>query len=343
MAAPSSCTSSITLPYVGKPLDPPGTTLMFCNGIMNDLDNAKASASVISQAFGGRQVFVYHNPTTCSDYFETTEEKIMRQMDLSTSLADKIHDFILSDRKTGIKDHEICIILFAHSHGAIVTNRALAGISGLDQTHQNKIKVYAFGGAIMIPKSLASKVYNFVFNEDVISLAASVRPENMVSYHVQRIFTIMKEKGVNRETAITLYAYEDLLRELHPLNRSTGREDPETKKNKDQRYRQIFVLNSEETLSSDSFFLGRITNYITYFNDYNITILEGTPFVHPEYSEIREHANLGEFADNLPTNLTSILENVFKALTAFGSHALANHQFSAYEPVVQRIARGDFS
>jgi len=340
MALQRTPSSTEPLPIVGQVPNHPGKTLIFCNGLMNELDGAKASAGVISDAFGGRQVFVYHNPTDINAYFDSNIEQFERQIDLSVSLAHIIHNSISSDRERGIDERQICVTLFVHSHGAVVAEKALFGISALDETDKDKIRVYAFGGATILPNRLASTVQNYVFDEDLIADFANLKPsEKMVLYKTKQITKVMMEEGVALQIAIINQAYKDLHFELHPLSRSSHVENAQSRREYDQRYRQIFVQNDLHALSLDPYFFVRIREYIACFRDYNVIILEGAPFQHPEYSEIQRHSNVREALDNLPKNLASILGNAFKGLAALGSHALTNHLFSAYGPVIEDIAR----
>lgn len=325
--------ATTSLPSVGQQ-QIPGKTLMFCNGIMNNPDSALESARIISNAFSNRQVFVYHNPTTLEDYFESKPEHIERQIDLAVYLSQEIKGFILSDRQRGIDNREICVILFVHSHGAVVAERAL---SVLEAEKQN-IKIYSFGGATIIPNRLASRVQNFVFDEDLISDLGNVKAtDKMVLYKAKQITKTMKEEGKALQIAIVEQAYKDLHMELHPISRAGRQESYETRLSKNQRYRQIFEQHDQQALISDPYFTERIRDYVACFTDYNIIILEGAPFQHPEYNQIKRHSNVNEFLENLPGNLASMIENAFKGLGAFGAHALTNHQFTAYSGVIQNI------
>jgi len=322
------------LPYVGKTEDIGGRTLLFCNGIMNDFDSARNGALLISNAFGGRKVFIFHNPTMLNNYFDRSFEEIVDQVDLGTELSKKIHTFITNHREEGIAESQICITLFAHSHGAFVTHMALIA---LNQANKDKLKVYTFGGAIVIPNRLAGIVHNYIFDEDLISDFGNLRAGEIL-YQVKQITKFMREKGITLEIAIVKQAYQDLFMELNPLSR-VGRS--ENDKIKDERYSQIFEQRNQQALIDDTYFRDKISEYVKCFTDYSITILEGAPFRHPEYNQILKHSNLGEFVGNLTKNLSSMFENTYKGLAAFSSHVLNNHKLQAYQNTIQRIAQGE--
>lgn len=314
------------MPFVGNNVRS-GETFMFCNGIMNSFDDAKSGAQIVANAFGNRKVFIYHNPTSLSNYFDVSIEKYECQAGLANALAEKIMEFILADQKEKIE--QSCVTLFVHSHGAVIAEAALKSLSGV----KDKLKVYAFGGATVIPNQLADKVDNYIFNEDLVSIFANLDPskKNVLS-SVKQIAEIADKKNISLEEAILEQAYRDLFLDLNPLNRTVYSDD------KVNRFKQIFVENNKKFLMSDQDFLKKIDEYCDYFKDHNIFILKGTPFIQPNYNEIKTHSNIEEFGQNILGNIFGMVGNFVKGLGAAGLHALENHQFSAYESVVKTIA-----
>jgi hypothetical protein len=324
------------LPVVGTTENAAGKTLVFCNGIMNDFENAKNGALQISRAFGDKKVFVFHNPTTLGDYFDPSLEQTADQINLGACLARKINEFIVQHREKNIPDEQICITLFVHSHGAVVTEKALAGVIAFEQKHKDKISVYSFGGATVIPKQLASNVHNYFIHEDLVADFGNLRGrKEMILYQVKQIDKLMQEKNMTCERAILEQSYKDLFMELHPLNRIGSRR---IEADKAQRYQAIFINKSVEALIADPYFLERIEEYQACFQNYNITLLEGVPFQDSEYKEIKTHSNVPEFLGNLPGNLLTGVRNASVALFALGSHAAANHQLLAYQSTIEKIA-----
>lgn len=327
-------------PCVGTLDHMPGKTVVFCNGIMNDFEKARSSATAISQAFGGRKVFIYHNPTTLIGYFDSSLIQSRSQTNLTETFARKIHELIAYHEAQGINNDQIRITLFVHSHGAIITKKALESLAILHPTDKDKIDVYSFGGATMIPNHLASKVHNYVFDADLIAGLGNLRNrQDMVLYQAKQIHQLMTEKRISRESAIIQQSYIDLHMELTPFSRAGRLESRQVCLDKNHRYTQIFEKKNKEALAADPYFRQRIEEYQTLFRSYHINILNGTPFQHPGYNEIKQHSNLSEFVSNTPGNLASGFQNFCKFLSAAGSHALINHNLSSYQTTVRRIAQ----
>jgi hypothetical protein len=185
-------------------------------------------------------------------------------------------------------------------------------------------------------RALASNVHNYFIQEDLVADFGNLRGrKEMILYQVKQIEKLMQEKNMTCERAILEQSYKDLFIELHPFNRIGSRR---IEADKAQRYQAIFINNSVEALSADPYLQERIEEYQACFQNYNITLLEGVPFQHPEYKEIKTHSGVPEFVGNLPGNLLAGVRNASVALFALGSHAVANHQLLAYRSTIEKIA-----
>lgn len=141
--------------------------VLYCNGIEAPLAAAEEQAKVISKAFNGKTVFVFHNTTDLNGYTRLTATSKASQTKLIANLAEVIKSYMHSPQ-TG-KDFQVAI--FAHSHGAYLLHHAL---EQLDSKEKVLVTAYTFGGISMIPKSLASAIKNYVFIEDKIAVSGSI-------------------------------------------------------------------------------------------------------------------------------------------------------------------------
>lgn len=149
---------SIGLRYypVGPATELEGKTILYCNGIENNVKDASESALLISKAFGDKKVILCHNPTTIQEFGDSKGEQQLREISLADSLGKKISESAQKNE----------IILFVHSHGALLAKKAL---EKLDPSVRAKIRVYSFGGVATIPNNYGSIVQNYVISGDIFS------------------------------------------------------------------------------------------------------------------------------------------------------------------------------
>lgn len=157
-----------------------GETIILCNGIETTLEEALAKGRSISQMYGGREVVVFHNPTSLvgytAAYYTPSMEALREQGVLSRTLRELILSHIQQHQDNLAVDRTaIRIILFVHSHGARIAFRAL---SELQDEEKQKIHVYAFGGAILIPKNFARVAQNYFLDGDYIAGRANGKDLN---------------------------------------------------------------------------------------------------------------------------------------------------------------------
>lgn len=273
------------------------SVILSCNGIQNSLEDAKKMGRSISEKFGGRQVYVFHNPTTLSQYWDPKQRRI-QEGKLAHALALNICRLQVEKKSLQI---------FAHSHGAVLVEKALDKIGktkGLGSKVADKVEVYAFGGATIIPNRLAKKVQNYVFEEDGIAelgnrTSLEVRPKEEIEAisEIKELNKLMRTEGLSRDEAIRKKVNQDVLWLNCPLN-------------------------------------ALVKKYEGYFERYNIESLPSSEFDHPEYTDLSKTKGLWN-------KIKAGVSNVWAGAAAFGSHFLDNHSFTSYEHIVDQIAEQD--
>ncbi len=229
--------------------------MFFCNGIMNDAETAKKSARKISDIFEGREVGIFDNPTGTLGAVKSRRSAKREQRKNVRLFADQIHNFILAQQTAGIKEDEIHVLLFAHSHGTVVTKAAL---NKLDKTDREKIDVYAFGGPKIIPRRLANVVQNYAFHEDKVA--------DFGNYFTPSTLSLKKIKGIfedaieNGETTIGDAVYRRAKHDTQCELISKCFEAATI-----ERHKRILIEKDEQALLEDPFFIKRLQAYHSYF------------------------------------------------------------------------------
>jgi hypothetical protein len=198
----------------------PGETLIVCNGIETSSETACSNGQIISELYGNREVVVFHNPTSLGGYALAYTlfdfESIKEQKVLSDALRDLVRSKIqVLERNPNILDRTaIRIILFVHSHGARIAFKAL---HSLGEEEREKIHVYSFGGAILIPKNFAKVACNYFLEGDSIALRAN---STGLKQDLDRILEVYKHMGKapvamspeeKKDRAIRYRAYTELV------------------------------------------------------------------------------------------------------------------------------------
>ena len=320
--------------FVGEGVVAPGTTLMFCNGINNPtVEDAKTCARVVSAAFSGRRVEIFHNPTSWGNVIDSDLRELDAQWDLAELFAQAIQQQIQTQRGGGIEDRDIRILVFVHSHGARVVKDAIEELSEEDQ---RCLHIYGFGGAQMLPRKAGAVVENYVHDGDSISSGGNIitsrrNEESLEALNAAEQIHKGMADGKTFDATLFDMAWRDLFMHLSPLM-SGGDGD------KQRRYELIIEQHNQEALTTDPFFIQQVSKYTDLFQRYAIAILPGTPFVEPEFTPMKRHSSRGEFFGNLPGNLFSMLGNTAVGIGAMARHGLDNHNFESYSPMVTQIA-----
>lgn len=308
----------------------PGVSFIFCNGIENGAEDAQESGQAISEALTSQRVTVFHNPTTFGNYKDRSDEQLRMQSAISKQFAELIRQEIHRHRHADIADREIRIILFVHSHGAVVARRAL---DRLTVPERNRVEVFAFGGATMIPNNRARVARNYIRESDLIARAGNVRDHRNVFYDISRVHKIQKT-GKNLEQSILETAGSDLQMHLNPVFNTYRDNFQEIC----QRYERIFERGDHDALLADPYFVQQRNRYQQLFRDYNVYVLDEIPFPEPNYTPIRRHANFSEFIGNLGWNMLAVAANTVEAAVCASVHVKKNHTFEEYLPQVRAVA-----
>ncbi|MBF5059817.1 hypothetical protein [Candidatus Neptunochlamydia vexilliferae] len=137
-----------------------GFSFIVLPGIWSEGDGAERFALFVSRALQNKKV-------SYLDVLRGLEDCVNRDSNANSTSIRALSQHVLGlisrypDR--GITRNRV--IVFAHSHGAFITKRALVGL----QQHKQFIEVYPFGGADIIPRNLGSVVKNFVNSTDLVA------------------------------------------------------------------------------------------------------------------------------------------------------------------------------
>ncbi len=229
------------------------SVILSCNGIQNSLEDAKEMGCSISEKFGGRQVHVFHNPTSLFQYWDPKKRE-QQETKLVKYLAFNIRRLL--DGKESMQ-------IFAHSHGTVLVEKALRAIrnaKGLGSKVTSKIEAHAFGGATVIPNRLAGKVYNYLFERDEIAKFGNVisGPQHILET-IEAINRIMDEKGISRKEAIN---------------------------EKVRRGQSYPAPIDNQVLSENLEVAAKVKKYHSLFKRYNVLFLKSSAIEHPDYAEL---------------------------------------------------------
>lgn len=157
-----------TTSYINELQIEPRRSYIFVNGINNDLEkDAESAASQIASRLGNKRVVLFYNPTSLKDYSaERTRFLIQRLFEL-------IHTEFRRCQDGPDQENLIKIQIFAHSHGSVLTKHAMLLVR--EQLLKDSVEIVSLGGGVLVPKSLASKVSNFVNEFDLVPLLANTR------------------------------------------------------------------------------------------------------------------------------------------------------------------------
>lgn len=290
--------------------------LLYCNGIEATTTQAEEQAAMISGAFKGSKVTLFHNPTMLQGYVQRDSSEEVRQADLATDLANKIRDILL-EKGT--------LLLFAHSHGAFLVKNALLR---LDAKERQQINVFTFGGVAMIRNSLAGKVHNFVFEQDLIAQTGSKKydPDGILNRVIQ-ITKKMRTEALSEEEAIRLQSAEDAYLSLDPIMVSFSESDPAAQADKSRRFGQGF-LGGDTTVFKDADVELMLQKYTSCFTEYRIEVL----------SRPLQQKKLDARMDP-----KSLCQAAKQDMGAYGQHSLNCHILTAFTGVIKQIAERELA
>ncbi|MBF5059071.1 hypothetical protein [Candidatus Neptunochlamydia vexilliferae] len=180
----------------------PGESIIFVNGIMNELQGlkidkghlkeagAKTTANEISSKINNKRVVLFYNPTLCLSNRDITAGK-----NEVAKLYPLLAELIESEHERCSPDTSKRVLVIAHSHGALLTCEALKLVT---QQKIQDIEVATFGGARLVPNSLGKKVQNFIHESDLISILAQVKFKT--GYILTDFFTQKREEFLGIES-----------------------------------------------------------------------------------------------------------------------------------------------
>ena len=195
-------------PHTGNVLNPPGQSVLFINGVNTNAAETEKHAAFVSRALGGREVRFVHNKATL-ETCRRDHEQTMRTADfLVQHLLQEFNRHLTS----GLPLNQIHVAIYAHSHGAVVTNLALQNPALAP--YRSRIEVYSFGGATAISHSGIGRALNVVRTTDMTAeLANSVFRQGVHNPHqmLKRVYEVMQERDVSQDEAIIVVAKQEAI------------------------------------------------------------------------------------------------------------------------------------
>ncbi|MFZ0565965.1 MAG: hypothetical protein WAM28_07260 [Chlamydiales bacterium] len=181
----------------------------FINGISNTKKEAKQSAELICRAANGEAIFSLPNDTR-----RFVDLLVCGILKLSIDapivvLAEYFFRYLLAEAKRC--EPKPPIVIFAHSQGAIICERALEHLS---ISKKQQLRIFTFGGGSFVaPQKSHPDSHNYTSAADPVCLVGSPNLQMLAlqEYHGRK-------KGLNREDVIQLLAYRDAELNINPFN-----------------------------------------------------------------------------------------------------------------------------
>ncbi len=187
--------------------------VIFINGIGTSEERRSDYVKIITEAFVGRKVELFFNPTAVSEYYAKDVESQAGYIDaLYKRFTALVSDDPAGDKKRGR------ITVLTHSHGTHLLNEVLKKMKAEDR---DLFVVYTFGGVTMIPKDMASKVKNYIYKDDLIGVSGNVAydPRGVLTSYC-KIHELMQKTGLPLEKAIPQQVALDMHAKYDPFNNS---------------------------------------------------------------------------------------------------------------------------
>lgn len=186
----------------------------FISGMSNTKEKAEASAELICAAAGGETVFSLPNDTK-----RLTDLLVCGILKLSIDsgiviLAEYFFRYLLSVANQN--EHKLPIVIFAHSQGAIICERALMRLS---IPERKQLRIFTLGGGSFIaPEKSHPDSHNYTSALDPVCLAGSPHLQMLALQEYNA-----RKKGYNQEDVIEFLANRDAELNINPFN-STAKE-----------------------------------------------------------------------------------------------------------------------
>lgn len=151
-----------------------GKSIIFINGLCNSYEDAEENAKLISSFVNDKRVILFYNPTLSQNEY-STKEKVAS---FSCGLANLIGGEFIRCKGDIQKIEEIKILIFAHSHGAVLLRNAMNIVTKGMKEIKNNVHLVSLGGATLLSDSLSENVENFIHEFDWIPLYANSKLED---------------------------------------------------------------------------------------------------------------------------------------------------------------------
>lgn len=192
----------------------PGAFFMFVNGLQNSSFDAQNSADAIRSLLGVHansiSVDYYHNETNMAGYVASTffnhGPEIERQNASAYQLSNVLQDKLQDRYNTYDSESVIYGVVFAHSHGAALTDVAL---NLIQQQYLKHLIIICYGGAKLVPKSKAVMIVNHIREKDHVShLAVTLSSNDKSLATVFQRYSSLRIMGKTKQEAISSMATE---------------------------------------------------------------------------------------------------------------------------------------
>lgn len=294
-----------------------GNPVIYCNGICanhanpDQQKNLLEQVGVLATAFGDREVEVFNNPTDLMEYFSRQPAQLEAENQIAEQFAHFIRSKIREIPANSAEGTVHKVELFAHSHGALVTKKALEQLS---EEERQQVNVHAFGGVAMIPSALAHQVHNYVCKGDWICRNGNKKNDSQgILERVIRIEERAQLEGVDKARALFLQFRDELYQQLDPSSDGYDHEDASARDAKIQRYFTTFWSGNSDCVEG---FEEEFEKYQSCFNDYNITVYNSSKTPDAESSDPKQEiANYGNRV-NIMCHILPVFKDAINRIAA---------------------------
>ncbi|MCP5492167.1 MAG: hypothetical protein H7A40_03895 [Chlamydiales bacterium] len=127
---------------------PPGMSIIFINGLLNGVLDSAVTAADISTQLNEYRISSEHNPGI-GEFAPKTAMRLVKKILVESKRCEESLSQKLSSNECAQLVDKICIVIIAHSHGAVILDLAMKD-KGLDSIRKS-IRVVTAGGAALIP------------------------------------------------------------------------------------------------------------------------------------------------------------------------------------------------
>ena len=225
----------------------PDAFFLYVNGLGNTSVDAQTSVvairSLLEMYTYSFSVDYFHNETNMAGYVASTffdhEPEIDRQNTSACQLANVLQEKLKVRYNTYDSESIIYGVVFAHSHGAALTDLAL---NLVQQHYLQHLIVICYGGAKLIRKSKAVMIVNHVREKDHVSqLAITLSSTDKSMTNIFQRYNTLRMMGKTKQEAVAIMATEQTI--TSAVVQLKGKKKNEQKKIDSFQERLDYLLN----------------------------------------------------------------------------------------------------